>query len=281
VVITIPLASIGATIGTVIDDIYGLTYVTRALSVTDTIPDAKSAVNADESLGSYVIGGGLPDAGGAIAAAKNVTENLTAPSFLHEFGNATSDDYTLNFTVSGTNVTLQRTAAVTAGSANVTVLRNGTVVASFLVTNQTHPAGNATAGGTGGNGTAGNATGNTTGANAGEGNSTGNATAGNATANATANAATPVPASEGFNATANATGPLVIGNATGNWTITIDYEGFVGTLGLAVEDYAPIAPASVAETHEHGAAAKDSPGFGLVAASLGVIAVAVALRRRR
>lgn len=56
-VITIPIAAIGASIGDEIEDIYGLTYATRGLIVADTVPDAKRTVTAEESLGSYRIGG--------------------------------------------------------------------------------------------------------------------------------------------------------------------------------------------------------------------------------
>lgn len=149
-VITIPLAAIGASVGDVIEDVYGLTYFSRALYAVDTIPDAKSDAAADESLGTYRLGGG--EVG---SEARSVVENLTTPFFLHEFANATSDDYSLNFTVEWTNATMLRSAAVVSGSANVTILRNGTVFLAFLLTNETAP-------GTGGNATAGNASGNAT-----------------------------------------------------------------------------------------------------------------------
>ncbi|MFA5944569.1 MAG: hypothetical protein WC876_08905, partial [Candidatus Thermoplasmatota archaeon] len=148
-VITIPLSAIGANVGDVIEDIYGLTYFSRLLYAVDTIPDAKSAADADESLGSYTLGGAIDSP--ALASAKIVVENLTTPSFRHEFANATSDDYTLNFTVEWTNATVAQTVNMTSGRANVTVLRNGVEIQSFVLMNGTTTSGaatNATANGT-------------------------------------------------------------------------------------------------------------------------------------
>ncbi|MEA3165655.1 MAG: hypothetical protein QOJ26_521 [Thermoplasmata archaeon] len=245
--ITIPIAAIGASMGDVIEDIYGLTYATRALNTVDTVPDAKTAKDAEESLGTYRIGGPAADDGLSIRA---VLENLTTPFFLHEFTNATSDDYTLNFTLAWTNATLSRSAEVVSGSANVTLARNGEVVLSLFLTNKTAPA------------LANNAT-------------FGNSTAGNATL--------------GGNQSA------LVEGAAGNWTVAIDYEGFVGHFGLGFEDYKAPAPTSKAGTASKGAAlapnavgnataagadAKGTPAAGAPLVALMLAAMVAVLRRR-
>lgn len=233
--ITIPLSAIGASIGDVIDDIYGLTYITRALVVTDTVPDAKRTTGADESLGSYVIGGG--SLGGDASA---VYGNVTDGGFRHEFANATSATYVLNLTIPWDNATVRLDAGVLNGSANVTFLHNGTSRLSFLVTNAT------------------------------------NATSGNGTA--------------------TAAGPYSLANATGNWSIEVRYEGFVGHLSLNVTEAVDSmgtttsvtrttsGSATVAGNGTQDGAEDDgkeeqapTPGFLLLA----LVLVAVALVRRR
>lgn len=65
VLIHVPLADIGASHGTVLEDIYALTYISDNLFVDDAAPDAKSDRDADESFGTYTIGGGAgPGSGG-------------------------------------------------------------------------------------------------------------------------------------------------------------------------------------------------------------------------
>lgn len=173
----------------------------------------------------------------AVDASKVLFENLTAPAFLHAFDNATSDDYTLNFTVPWRNATIQQTASVVSGSANVTVLRDGEVFMAALLTNQTAPAAPA------GNGTA-------------DGNATGD----------------------------DATEAPVLRDVAGNWSVVIDYEGFVGTLGIELSEHVPAPepadanvtdePALDADVHE------DTPGPALPLLVLGVLAVALVRRRR-
>ncbi len=84
-----------------------------------------------------LFGSSMPDSEDVEDIVASVFENLTAPTFLHAFDNATSDDYTLNFTVPWQNVTLSQVAEATAGNANVTVLRDGEVVLAFQVNNET------------------------------------------------------------------------------------------------------------------------------------------------
>lgn len=83
--ITIPLSAIGAAYGDEITDIYGLTYATRVLSVVDTVPDAKTSAGADESLGSYIIGG-APEVEEVpmVNETVNATVNETIEPILHE-----------------------------------------------------------------------------------------------------------------------------------------------------------------------------------------------------
>ncbi len=135
---TIPLANLDAAHGDSLDDIYGLVYTTRARAVTDFIPDAKSDVAAAESLGSYIIGTAA-GAGDLVETVQAVFQNLTEPSFLHDLENATSNTYTLNFTVPWQNITLDTIAAIHTGSANVTVLRDGELLSTFLLNNETSP----------------------------------------------------------------------------------------------------------------------------------------------
>lgn len=234
VLITIPLSAFGASVGDMIDDIYGLTYFTRALTVVDTIPDAKSSAAAEESLGSYRIGGPVDDAPVGPTVQK-IFENLTVPSFLHEFANATSDDYTLNFTVPWQNVTIAQTAQISAGSANITVLREGVEILSLVLDNQTAPV---------------------------QGDAQNNGTA---DSNATAAPATVYP------------------DAAGNWSIVIDYEGFVGTLGMEMLEYLPMPTQDDNVTDgpdASGDVSEDAPGVALPLLGLGLLAAVFVVRRR-
>lgn len=145
-VITIPLSAIGVGVGDVIDDIYGLTYVTRALNVVDVIPNAKSAAGAAESLGSYRIGGPATE-----TVAEPIRETLVAPTFAHNFTNITTATYLFDANVSWPDVEVVVTAAVQAGSANITVRNGNATVLQTLLTNATsvdnqtiQPASNAT-----------------------------------------------------------------------------------------------------------------------------------------
>ena len=173
-------------------------------------------------------------AGEAAQEARKVFEDLTAPAFLHDFDNATSDDYTLNFTVPWQNVTIRQTAEVVSGSANVTVLRDGEVFMALLLTNQTAPAGNGAA--------------------------DGNATDDNGTA----------------------PDAPVLRDVAGNWSVVIDYEGFVGTLGIELAEHVPSAPVETNATDEPTLDAdvhEDAPGPALPLLVLGLLAVVVARRR--
>lgn len=222
-VITIPLDAIGATLGDTITDIYGLTYATRALTTVDTVPDAKRTANADESLGSYVLGGASP-----AATPDVVREQLNGTSFEHAFAQPTNTTYVLNLTVPWGNASVAVDANVTAGSANVTVTRGNETLLAFTV-----------------------------------GNATGNGTA---------------------NRTADATSHKVSG--AGNWTITVAYAGYVGSLGLDVTEVPASAPPPVASnttsTSGNATAAPeaDAPALGAAVAGLALVAMAV-LRRRR
>lgn len=176
----------------------------------------------------------LPAAGGEGSVAPEMLfENLTTPAFLHEFANATSDDHTLNFTVPWQNATIRQTAAVVSGSANVTVLRDGEVFLSLLLTNQTAPAGS------------------------GDDNAT---------------------------ADGNGTDLPVLTDAAGDWTVVIDYEGFVGTLGMELAEHVP-APAVEANATEEPVldanVGEESPGPALPLLVLGLLAAVGAARRRR
>ena len=70
VLIHVPFDSIGASLGTKLVDIYGLTYLSEYLFVDDALPDAKSDRNAEESLGSFVIGS---DTGAVVVSTSNST----------------------------------------------------------------------------------------------------------------------------------------------------------------------------------------------------------------
>ncbi len=95
------------------------------------------------------------------------------------------------------------------------------------------------------------------------------------------------PAGNATNATPPA--PRLVGNATGNWTVVVVYDAFVGQLSVNVtQAMAPLASSTATGTGSASAtpAADDAkaeaevpaPGVALVAAAL--VAVAVALRRR-
>ncbi len=96
----VAFSEIGVGLGDQIDDIYGLTYVSRALVVEDAAPDAKSSAGADESFGSYVVGFGRPGdlLADVVEAVSTVYEDLAEPRFSHAFTNATTAEYMFNFT---------------------------------------------------------------------------------------------------------------------------------------------------------------------------------------
>lgn len=230
-VITIPLASIGANVGDTIEDIYGLTYATRRLNVVDVVPDAKSTVDAEESLGSYVIGGGSGTTGPEV-----IHETLNGTSVQHDFTEARNATYVLNVTVPFANASVAFGGAAQAGSANVTIARGNDTLLTFLADNTTL------------NGTA-------------------------------------VP-------------PQVLPDAGGNWTVTIVYVGYVGTLALDVTEAKPAGQSSGAGTGTHtaspsasgsgslGPAADDggeenAPGPGPALLALALVGAAFASRRRQ
>lgn len=123
--ITVPLANIGAAIGDEIHDIYGLTYATRVLSVVDTIPDAKRTAAADESLGSYRIGGPalvetpteVPTVNETVAP---IVQNVTGDSFDERlsFDAPSNDTYTFLW------------GGIPNGTASWNVTGNGSIEAS-------------------------------------------------------------------------------------------------------------------------------------------------------
>lgn len=83
--IVIPLSAIGAGYGDEITDIYGLTYMTRVLTVVDTVPDQKRSADAAESLGSYIIGGAPTiEATPVVNETANVTLNETLEPIVQE-----------------------------------------------------------------------------------------------------------------------------------------------------------------------------------------------------
>jgi hypothetical protein len=55
IVIHVPFANIDAGPGTVIEDIYALTYISDSLFVDDAAPDGKSDRDADDNFGTYTI----------------------------------------------------------------------------------------------------------------------------------------------------------------------------------------------------------------------------------
>lgn len=130
IVMHIPLADAGLKVGDKIDDIYGLTYVSRALNTADTIPDAKSDKAAATSLGSYVIG--ATTAGTSTdGAAKTVYETLDATSLnlTRSFANATTGVVHYNWTAGPANATLSLSVH---GSGNVTVVVKDAANATLL-----------------------------------------------------------------------------------------------------------------------------------------------------
>lgn len=135
-VITVPLANFGAAIGDTIEDVYGLSYATRGLIVADTVPDAKRTAAADESLGSYRIGGPAPEvqAGPELNETVNETieqvnqtfENAFDGNFTLAFSEPTNDTYVYSWQGEGThdlNITWNGT-----GSFQFTLDGNGTAV---------------------------------------------------------------------------------------------------------------------------------------------------------
>ncbi len=121
IVIHVPLASINAHVGSVIEDIYALTYISDNLVVDDAAPDTKSDRNAADSFGSYVVGGG--SATGSTTPTK-VYRILTgaAVNDTTTFATATTQTLQLNWTSALTNTLASINATVQAGSVNVTVV---------------------------------------------------------------------------------------------------------------------------------------------------------------
>ncbi len=137
--IVIPIDAIGASLGDTIEDIYGLTYETRALMVSDVIPDAKSDRDAAESLGSYTLGqtalGAAEEAIEEAIEAVNETlegEEVTVDLLFEEPTNAV---YTYTWPANLTTVAATFGANFTEGNLTFTVLDgSGTelYVADFL-----------------------------------------------------------------------------------------------------------------------------------------------------
>jgi len=118
--ITVPLASIGAAYGDVIEDIYGLTYATRVLTVVDTVPDAKSSVGADESLGSYIIGGAPPPM--PMLANDTVVTGVINGSLDLEFDAPSNETHTYTWNATGGDVVLNATWNTTQGAFDARLL---------------------------------------------------------------------------------------------------------------------------------------------------------------
>ncbi len=246
---TIPFAGFGAAEGDSLDDIYGMVYTSRGRLVTDNIPDAKSDVDSAESLGSYVIGT-TPGGPEILDEVMSVFQNLTEPSFMHSFENATSDLYTVNFTVPWQNITLDQYAGIHTGSANVTVLRDGEVLSSFVLNNETSPV-------------------------MAEASQNATEEQGNATAESTGNETTEAPPTD----------DTALLNMAGNWSVVIAYDNFVGSLGMTIAEYAPAEPVTIGATNETAEpvleANEDAPGPALPLVALGLLAVVAVARRSR
>ncbi|HUR62361.1 MAG TPA: hypothetical protein VM286_08385 [Candidatus Thermoplasmatota archaeon] len=121
IVMHIPLADAGLKVGDKIDDIYGLTYVSRALNTADTIPDAKSDKTAAANLGSYVIGSAT--AGSAAGPLPSQYQNVTTAGFsaTRSFANATTQSFRYNWTQGPASALAALSASVKAGNLTVVV----------------------------------------------------------------------------------------------------------------------------------------------------------------
>lgn len=93
VLIHVPLAAIGAGPGAVLEDIYALTYISASLFVDDAAPDAKSDRDADESFGTYTIGGS--GSGSTSSVSNSTTESASSTTSTSSSGTSSSSSGTV------------------------------------------------------------------------------------------------------------------------------------------------------------------------------------------